>query len=82
MRIPGEWQLRDDGVTRPLVRAAVVDGDGRPIAENFLIDSGADRTVFSQALLTRLRLPTTSASTGVTLSGIGGGSAFYVNRAS
>jgi hypothetical protein len=29
MRIPGEWQLRDDGVTRPLVRAAVFDGDGR-----------------------------------------------------
>ena len=78
MRIPGEWQLRDDGVTRPLVRAAVFGGDGRPIAENFLIDSGADRTVFSQALLTRLRLPTTSASTGVTLSGIGGASAFVV----
>ena len=78
MRIPGEWQVCDDGVTRPLARAAVLDGDGHLIAEDSLIDSGADRTVFAPALLTRLRLPISSASTGVTLSGIGGASPFVV----
>ena len=64
MRIPGEWQLCDDGLTRPLVRAAVYGGDGRPVAEDFLIDSGADRTVLTLTLLTRLRLPTTRALAG------------------
>lgn len=78
MRIPGEWQVCDDGVTRPLLRAAVFAGDGRPVAEDFLIDSGADRTVFTEALLTRLQLPTSTAPAGVTLSGIGGASAFVV----
>ncbi|MBI3304240.1 MAG: hypothetical protein HYZ72_19420 [Deltaproteobacteria bacterium] len=54
MWVVGERQVCDDGVTRPLVRASVVGGDGGSVAEDFLIDSGADRTVFSVVLLIRL----------------------------
>ena len=78
MLVTGEWQLRDDGVVRPVMRAKVLGSAGHLIAENFLIDSGADRTVLSAALLARLRLPAQSASPGVTLSGIGGTSAFVL----
>jgi len=78
MLIAGEWQVGDDGVTRPTVRAHVFGADGRPVTDDFLIDSGADRTVFSAALMSRLRLPVRSAQPGFALSGIGGESAFVV----
>jgi len=78
MLITGKWQVGDDGVLRPLVRAAVSGIDGRLVADDFLIDSGADRTVLSAALLARLSLPTRSAPSGSTLSGIGGGCAFVL----
>ena len=78
MLIAGKWQVGDDGVLRPLVRAAVSGIDGRLVADDFLIDSGADRTVLSAALLARLSLPTRSAPSGTTLSGIGGGCAFVL----
>ncbi|HJY82218.1 MAG TPA: aspartyl protease family protein [Candidatus Binatia bacterium] len=78
MLIAGEWQLFDDGVTRPTVRAKVLGGDGSPIVDDFLIDTGADRTVFRAALLARLRLPATNAPPDSTLSGIGGTSAFVL----
>jgi Aspartyl protease len=77
MLVRGEWQLRDDGVMRPIVRARV-GGDGIQVAENFLIDSGADRSVLSAVLVTRLQLPARSAPPGFTLSGIGGTSAFVL----
>jgi len=77
MLVRGEWQLRDDGVMRPIVRARVGE-DGSPVSENFLIDSGADRTVLSAVLVSRLRLPAQSAPPGFTLSGIGGRSAFVL----
>jgi hypothetical protein len=46
MLVVGEWQLFDDGVTWPLVSAKVLGGDGSLIADDFLIDTGADRSVF------------------------------------
>ncbi len=55
MLVTGEWQLRDDGVMRPIVRAKVLGVAGNLVPENFLIDSGADRTVFSATLLARMR---------------------------
>jgi len=76
MLIAGEWKLRDDGVMRPIVRARVLGSDGSFVAEDFLIDSGADRTVLSATLLARLPLPAQSAQPGFTLSGIGGTTAF------
>ena len=72
MLIVGEWQLCDDGVTRPTVRAKVLGSDGNLVAEDFLLDTGADRRVLSAVLLARLRLPVSSAPAGFTLSGIGG----------
>jgi hypothetical protein len=78
MLIAGEWQVGDDGVSRPIVRAHVFRADGRPVTDDFLIDSGADRTVFSATLLARLQLPARSAQPGLALSGIGGERAFVV----
>ena len=51
MLIAGEWHVGDDGVTRPIVRAQVFGADGRPVTDDFLIDSGADRTVLNTTLL-------------------------------
>jgi hypothetical protein len=76
MQITGEWLVCDDAVTRPVVRARVVGTDGKPADDSFLVDSGADRTVFSAGLLKRLQLSTTPPPTGLTLVGIGGASAF------
>jgi len=78
MLVTGEWQLRDDGVTRPIVRAKVLGVNGSLVSENFLIDSGADRTVFSAALMARLRLPAGNAQPGFALSGIGGTNEFVL----
>ena len=55
MLIAGEWQVGDDGVTRPIVRAHVLGADGHPVTDDFLVDSGADRTVFSAMLIARLQ---------------------------
>lgn len=54
MRIDGEWLLFDDGVTRPVIRGLVLTGDGSWLAAEFLVDTGADRTVFSAATLSKL----------------------------
>lgn len=78
MQIAGEWLLCDDGVTRPVVRAQAIGSGGRPTSEHFLIDTGADRTVFSTALLARLRFSTTPASPGFALVGISGSSPFVL----
>lgn len=78
MVIVGEWQLFDDGVTRPVVRAKVHKRDGTLIAEDFLIDSGADRTVFRAALLEQLHIPLQEPPVDLTLSGIGGTRTFVL----
>lgn len=76
MLIAGEWKLRDDGVMRPIVRARVLGSNGSLVSEDFLIDSGADRTVLSATLLARLPLLARSAQPDFTLSGIGGTTTF------
>ena len=78
MLIVGEWQVGDDGTTRPVVRAEVLGLDGSPITEGFLVDSGADRTVLSAAVLERLHLPFRRGQPGLTLIGIGGESDFVL----
>jgi hypothetical protein len=60
----------------PTIRAKILGRNGILIADDFLIDTGADRTVFSAGLLTRLGLPISAARPDFTLSGIGGASAF------
>jgi len=70
----------NDGTTRPIVRAEVLRLDGRPIPEGFLVDSGTDRMVLSAAVLERLHLLMRRGQPGLTLSGIGGESAFVLVR--
>ena len=51
MRIDGEWLLCDDGILRPVIRGEILTGDGAWQRAEFLVDTGADRTVFSAATL-------------------------------
>lgn len=78
MRIPGSWVLFEDGETRPIVRVLVQTGGGTAVAEQFLIDTGADRTVFSYALLGQLDQPQAPAPAELQLSGISGSAAFVL----
>lgn len=71
MLVAGYWETDDDGCVRPMIDARVAGRDKDLVADDFLVDTGADRTVFSAALLARLDLATTP-STESELSGIGG----------
>ena len=61
MLVVGEWRICDDGVIRPALRAKVHALNGTHQIEAFLVDSCADRTVFSANLLSRLGFPPTPA---------------------
>lgn len=78
MRFVGRWLLFDDGVTRPVMEVSVYGGHGQRQSDLFLIDSGADRTVFNADLLYQLQMPGNPAPSGFGLSGIGGTAAFVV----
>lgn len=70
MYISGAWYLFEDGMTRPVIRGEVLAGDGSWVQVLFLVDTGADRTVFSAATLALLHL---QPSTGQErLGGLGG----------
>ena len=70
MRIDGEWFECDDGVLRPVIRGVVQNatGDWEPML--FLVDTGADRTVFSAAAFNTLGFDPSDESTRI--GGIGG----------
>lgn len=70
MRIDGEWFECDDGFIRPIVRGEILNADGRWEPAPFLIDTGADCTVFSAALLDVLGFDTSGIDER--LGGIGG----------
>ncbi len=70
MYINGTWFLGADGIRRPVLRGQVLTGDGSWVAMPFLVDTGADRTVFSAGLLTILHLPW--FTTPERLGGLGG----------
>jgi hypothetical protein len=78
MRVVGEWLEAGESDVGPTVRAQVIGGAGHVSSEQFLIDSGADRTVFSADLLHRLDVPVAKPSAGLMLMGIGGSSAFVL----
>jgi hypothetical protein len=56
MRIDGEWFVGDDGIARPTVRGEVLAADQSWVRAPFLLDTGADRTVLSAAILRLLGL--------------------------
>ncbi|MEZ6059479.1 MAG: hypothetical protein R3C19_03860 [Planctomycetaceae bacterium] len=52
MRVDGEWFECDDAFIRPIIRAEVLNVQGGWVsARSFLVDTGADCTVFSGAIL-------------------------------
>ena len=74
MVIKGSYILGADGITRPILELSVRQASGPPQKALFLVDSGADGTVFCADLLALLNLPTQSPQSGVAYQGIGGGS--------
>jgi hypothetical protein len=56
MRIDGEWLLCDDGIIRPVIRGEILTANSAWQPAEFLVDTGADRTVFSAATLAVLGL--------------------------
>jgi hypothetical protein len=82
MRIAGKWHKCQDGGVRPVLLIRVCVLAGIPVEEPFLVDSGADRTVLSAALLISLGGSTSSAPAGVMLAGIGGTQGYVEIQAS
>ena len=70
MRIDGEWYECDDEMVRPVVRGEVLSAHGSWEPVLFLVDTGADCTVFSAAILDVLGFELGTARTR--LGGIGG----------
>jgi predicted aspartyl protease len=70
MLIKGEWLLCDDGVLRPVLRGEILAGNNIWEAAEFLIDTGADRTVFNAPLLIKAGLQANQAQEGI--AGLGG----------
>jgi hypothetical protein len=70
MQIVGEWLLCADGVERPVLRGSVRAANGSWVPAPLLVDTGADRTVFSQQILTALGLLPVASSEGI--GGLGG----------
>jgi predicted aspartyl protease len=62
--------LFNDGVLRPVIRGEVLTSDGRRQPAEFLVDTGADRTVLSAGTLSKLGLE--PIATQERLSGMGG----------
>lgn len=70
MHIPGEWYMCDDGIERPVIRGRAQAGDASWVQTPFLVDTGADRTVFSSGILAALSLP--PLPTQERIGGVGG----------
>ena len=78
MRVNGRWLPDASGTLCPTMRVWVQAQGGRWQEVDFLVDTGADRTVFSAELAADLGLPSTTA---VELSGVGGSaSSVWVTR--
>ena len=72
MRVNGKWLLCDDGVIRPVLLGFVRAATGQLVEVTFLLDAGADRTVFSADFYDLLRSLKTRGPAQVLLSGVGG----------
>ena len=72
MRVNGEWLICEDGVIRPTVTGVVRTPDGQMFEVPFLLDAGADRTVFSADFLSLLIPLRNSEAEQIHLAGVGG----------
>jgi len=70
MRIDGEWYACDDDVVRPIVRGEILNASDNWEPTLFLVDTGADRTVISAAVLDVLGFDTSGSRER--LGGVGG----------
>lgn len=75
MRLVGSWFQFGDGVTRPTIRASVRSGD-RVVTAQFLVDTGADRTALSAALLAELNVTPIIPPDDMELNGVSGSASF------
>jgi hypothetical protein len=57
MRINGEWLQCDDGDIRPVIRGEILGQDGQWRELEFLVDTGADRSLISATVLEDSQLP-------------------------
>ena len=62
MLISGTWHLCDDSLIRPVIHAEIQAHDGSWVKAPLLLDTGADRIVFSPDILKALRLQPVSAA--------------------
>lgn len=72
MRINGKWLPCDDGEIRPLVPGMVRLADDQWLEVAFVLDAGADRTVFSADFFSLLRPLQITESDPSSLVGVGG----------
>lgn len=72
MLVNGNWTLCDDGFVRPLIKASIMAVDTTWSPTEFLVDTGADRTVFCGTTLKKLALAHRPAPHQL---GVGGSSA-------
>ncbi|HJZ70014.1 MAG TPA: hypothetical protein VKF81_17945 [Blastocatellia bacterium] len=72
MHVNGDWFVCEDGVIRPIVIGLVKIGAGQLIEVTFLLDAGADRTVFSSGFLSELAPLKSSEAEQIYLAGVGG----------
>jgi predicted aspartyl protease len=70
MHIDGKWLLCDDDVVRPVISGEILAAHGSWEWVESLVDTGADRTVFSAATLAKLGLQPLTTKDAV--SGLGG----------
>jgi hypothetical protein len=57
MVIYGRWVNCDDGIVRPVIESEVLAAGGAWVPVEFLVDTGADRTVLNADVLRTLALP-------------------------
>jgi hypothetical protein len=72
MHVNGEWLVCEDSVIRPIVLGLVKAASGEMIEVTFLLDAGADRTVFSTGFLSSLVSLQSSEAEQIHLAGVGG----------
>jgi hypothetical protein len=72
MRADGHWLACDDGIIRPAVQGLVRAADGHWAEVTFLLDAGADRTVFSASFIHLLQPSGSVGTERFDLAGVGG----------